>query len=455
MAGHIIPFLTRPDRIHMRLSFMAALILIWGQVAAQIPAIPDSSANFNSDFHFQLTTVTQYHPSFRAPYTGLNSLQTAEENATTLTSTFFWGIAVGKLFEFYVNPEIAGGAGLSSAKGIAGFTNGEAFRVGNPAPTIYMARAYIRRSFNLGGERDYFGESANQVNKTRTKKYFDLVVGKFSIADFFDNNKFSHDPRSQFFNWSLMSGGGWDYPANVRGYTWGAMAEFGTESFKARFATVMVPTEANGNKMDTRIGQARSHALETERRVILFGQQGTIRTLLYYTIAHMGSYNESIALNPVAPDITATRKYSRNKYGGVVNLELPLSKAWGLFARGSWNDGKNETWAFTEIDESLSLGFVQKEGFLKRQSDEIGFATVVNGLSDQHKDYLARGGYGFIVGDGSLNYKSEWITEVYYKINLFYPGFWLTPDYQFVVNPAYNKDRGPAHVISLRAHIEL
>jgi len=316
----------------MRSTFAVVLTFASFVASAQIPAIPDSAANFNSDFHFQLTTVTQYHPRFNAAYTGANSLQPIEEHATTLTSTLFWGVQVGKLFEFYVNPEIAGGSGLSSAKGIAGFTNGEAFRVGNPSPTIYMARVYIRHSFNLGGEEESFGESANQVNKTRTKKYFDVVLGKFSIADFFDNNKFSHDPRSQFFNWSLMSGGGWDYPANVRGYTWGAMLELGTPAFKTRFAAVMVPTEANGNVMDTKIGQARSHTLEFEKPVKLFGQQGTIRLLGFYTIAHMGNYNEAVAQpGPTNPDITLTRIYSRNKYGGVINVEQPLSQGWGFF----------------------------------------------------------------------------------------------------------------------------
>lgn len=433
----------------MRLPLISVFILISSIAMAQIPAIPDSSANFNSDFHFQLTTVTQYHPKFGAAYTGANSLQPIEEHATTLTSTFFWGIQVGKLFEFYINPEIAGGSGVSSAKGIAGFTNGEAFRVGDPAPTIYLARAYVRRSFDLGGEEEYFGESANQVNKMRTKKYLDIVMGKFGIADFFDNNRFSHDPRAQFSNWSVMSAGGWDYPANVRGYTIGAMVEYGSEKFKARLAAVMVPKEANGNDMDKDIAKARSHAIEFEKPTKLFGQEGKIRVLGFYTIASMGSYDLSTT------DITATRKYSRNKYGAVINIEQPLSDSWGFFARGSWNDGKNETWAFTEIDHSVSLGFVQRDGFLKRESDEIGFATVANGISTPHRNYLTRGGEGFMIGDGNLSYANEWITEVYYKINLFYEGFWLTPDYQFVVNPAYNRDRGPANIFSIRAHIEL
>ncbi len=432
-----------------------AFLLIATASLAQIPAIPDSATNINTDFHFQLTTVTQRHPMFSAPYTGTNSLLTKDESATTLTATLFYGLQLGKIGEFYINPEIAGGSGLSSAKGIAGFTNGEAFRVGNPSPTIYVGRVYMKHTFNLGGELEYFGESANQVNKTRTKRYIEIVLGKFSIADFFDNNRFSHDPRSQFFNWSLMSGGGWDYPANVRGYTWGGMLEYSGENFKVRTAAVLVPKEANGNVMDTHIGKARSHALEIEKHFKMGANNGVLRLLGFYTLARMGNYNAALAENILNPEITTTRKYSRNKYGFLVNLEQSLGTDWGLFSRASWNDGKNETWAFTEIDRSLCLGVVHKRGLLKRQSDELGFATVMNGLSTNHKQYLQAGGYGFIIGDGQLNYQPEWITELYYKINLFYEGFWLTPDYQFVVNPAYNKDRGPAHVFSLRAHIEL
>lgn len=429
--------------------------LLPGLTCAQIPAIPDSATNVNSDFHFQFTTVSQNHPYFQAPYTGTNSLVQDEEIATTLTSTFFWGIQVGKLGEFYINPEIAGGAGLSSARGIAGFTNGEAFRVGNPTPTIYVARAYLKHTFNLGGEEEYFGESANQVNKTRTKKYFEITAGKFSIADLFDKNSYSHDPRVQFMNWSLMSSGGWDYPANVRGYTWGLALEFGQPEWSVRTAVVLVPKDANGNDMDLNIDKARSHVLEFEKSYSLGKRKGIVRLLGFYTLAHMGNYRQSVSVKPVDPDITSTRSYGRSKIGWAINVEQPIGESKGLFARASWNDGRNETWAFTEIDQSFSVGFVHKKGFLKKQSDEIGLATVVNGLSKEHRDYLTAGGYGFIIGDGQLNYAGEWITELYYKINLFYSGFWITPDYQFVINPAYNKDRGPAHVFSIRAHIEL
>lgn len=419
----------------------------------QIPAIPDSSKNLNSDFHFQLTTVTQYHPPFRSPYVGTNSLVPYEDEAMTMTATIFWGVQIGKLGEFYINPEIAGGAGVSSATGIAGFTNGEAFRVGNPKPSVYIARAYFKHTFNLGGEEEYFRESANQVIKTRTKKYLELTAGKFSVADFYDVNSYSHDPRSQFLNWSLMSGGAWDYPANVRGYTWGVHVEYGWPGWALRSSVVMVPQDANGNDMDLSVGQARSHTVELEKSFSIGALPGTARLLGFYTLAQMGNYALSLA-NP-SPDVVVTRKPGRSKFGGILNIEQQLSNHVGLFARASWNDGTNETWTFTEIDRSVSLGMVNEKGLLRKRSDAFGIAMVINGLSDSHRKYLGAGGNGFILGDGQLNYAGEWITEVYYKINLFYSGFWLTPDYQFVVNPGYNQDRGPVHLFAIRAHIEL
>lgn len=439
----------------MKYSCLLALFILSLTAFAQIPAIRDSAANVNTDFHFQLTTVTQRKYRTQSPYAGDNSLTAERETQSTLTSTIFWGAQVWKGGEFYFNPEISGGAGISSAKGIAGFTNGEAFRVGDPSPKIYAARVYLRHTFNLGGEVEYIGEGANQVMKTRTKKYFSITLGKFSIADFFDNNRYSHDPRSQFSNWALMSNGAWDYPANTRGYTVGGMVEYGMLKWKLRFASVLVPESANGNDLDFNYGKANSNALELEKPYQLGGRTAILRLLGFYTSAFMGNYNQSIEQLPTSPDITLTRAYGRHKYGWAINIEQQLSDYAGFFARASWNDGKNETWAFTEIDRAISAGFVLDGTRWKRKNDVFGFASLINGLSTSHKNYLAAGGYGFIIGDGKLSYAQEFITEVYYKINAFYPGFWLTPDYQFVLHPAYNKDRGPAHVFSLRAHIEL
>lgn len=421
---------------------------------AQEPNIPDSTQNLNTNFHFQLTTVSQHKFDMPAPYTGANSLLPESESASTLTSTIFWGAQLWKGGAIYINPEISGGSGVSSTHGIAGFTNGEAFRVGNPQPKIYAARAFLQQTIHLGGNEEYIGEGANDVYKTRTEKYIDIILGKFSIADYFDQNSYSHDPRAQFFNWALMSNGAWDYPANVRGYTWGGVIEYGNPKFKLRAASTLVPTEANGNTMDTHYAKANSNVIEFEKPWFLRQHKGIIRLLAYYTTAHMGNYNQAIAENPTAPDVVSTRKYGRTKYGFGINLQQELTDDLGLFARASWNDGNNETWAFTEIDKSISAGLSISGRQWKRANDVVGLAAVVNGISKPHLDYLAQGGYGFIIGDGQLNYGGECIAEIYYRARLFSENFYLTPDYQFVWNPAYNKDRGPAHLVALRAHIE-
>jgi high affinity Mn2+ porin len=422
-------------------------------IFAQTPSIKDSTRNINSNFHFQLTSVTQYKFGLPAKYTGTNSLVPVDESASTLTATIFWGAKLWKGGAIYLNPEVAGGSGISSARGVAAFTNGEAFRVGDPEPKIYAARAFIKQLFNLGGEQNYIGEGANEVYKNRSQKYVMVVVGKFSIADFFDTNSYSHDPRSQFFNWGLMSNGAWDYPANVRGYTWGAVLEYGTDKFKVRGATTLVPKEANGNEMDLNIGQANSSVLEFEKPISLFKREGSVRLLGFYTQAHMGNYLLAIN-NTTTPDIASTRSYGRTKYGLGINVEQELGRGIGLFARASWNDGKNETWAFTEIDRSASVGVSFDGERWKRNDDAFGIGSVISGLSEDHLTYLAEGGYGFIIGDGALKYGAESVTEFYYKAKLFSDTFYLTANYQFVVNPAYNIDRGPAHVIGLRAHVE-
>jgi high affinity Mn2+ porin len=438
----------------MKFTLFALALMLSLNLLAQEPNIPDSLQNLNTNFHFQLTTVTQHKNSIHAPYTGTNSLTGPKENATTLTATIFWGLKLWKDAAIYINPEIAGGSGVSSAHGIAGFTNGEAFRVGDPSPTIYLGRAFFQQTINFGNEKEFVGEGANDVYKTRSYRYFDIIVGKFSIADYFDLNTYSHDPRSQFFNWSLMSNGAWDYPANVRGYTWGVVLEYGTRSWKARAASVLVPTTANGNIMDTKYGKANSSVLEFEKTLNWNGKSGAIRFLWFYTQTQMGNYQQAIQQNPAAPDVTSTRKYGRTKYGYGINLEQDLGKGVGFFARTSWNDGKNETWAFTEIDRSLSGGISIQGNNWRRKNDELGIGSALNGLSADHSNYLASGGYGFIIGDGKLNYGKEWIIEAYYKANLFSNNFFLTPDFQYVMNPAYNKDRGPAFISAIRVHVQ-
>lgn len=405
-------------------------------------------------FHFQQTIITQSKPAFSAKYTGDNSLLSTSETQSSITSTLFGAARLWKGAEAYFNPEISGGAGLSKTLGIAGFPNGETFRVGSASPAIYIARLYFKQNFEWGNEKDTIEADANQLGGLKSKRYFSFAVGKFGMADFFDGNAFSHDPRTQFMNWALMDNAAWDYPANTRGYALGAYTELGMPDWTLRFAFTLSTTEANGSVWDAKAGKANTQTLEFEKRYTINGQKGTVRLLGFRNNGKMGNYQQALTLSLVAPNVDTTQAYGRHKYGFGISADQCLNNNFGVFAKVSYNDGHTQTWYFTEIDRSLSFGAQLKGSSWKRKDDELGLAFIGNGLSAPHRNYLAAGGYGFLIGDGKLNYAPEMIAELYYKINAFQNKFFLTPDYQFIVNPAYNKDRGPVNVFSIRAHVE-
>ena len=439
----------------------------------QGPISPDDTLLSNKNawsLHFQQTVITQWHNRFPAAYSSSESqqsLQPAEKAKTSLTTTLFIGRRLWKGAEVYFNPEIAGGAGLSKTQGVAGFLNGETYRVGDPTPSLYLARLYLRQVIALPKHahdtRDTLDEAINQVKNYRPARYLAFSAGKFSVEDFFDGNPYSHDPRSQFFNWSLMSYGAWDYPANVRGYTIGGVAEYVTPELAVRLASVIVPTAANGPYLHSYDKNNHSESVEIEHMFLPRGKALTVRILGYITHAHMGNYRQALGMpavdslgRPMAPDITMTRQEGRTKYGYGLSLVREVNRQFGWFARLSWNDGLNETWAFTEIDQSAQVGLHWVPRAWHRPNDTFGAAVVVNGISGPHRTYLKAGGYGFIIGDGNLRYGAETIFETYYRIAI--PGHLhsaVSPDYQFVVNPAYNQDRGPVHVFGLRLHVEL
>jgi len=422
--------------------------------AAQFARAQDTLKNERFSFHFQQTIITQYKPAFSAKYTGDNSLQTDVETQSSLTSTLFGGARLWKGAEGYFNPEISGGSGLSKTLGVAGFPNGETFRVGSASPAIYIARLYLKQNFEWGTEKDTIQPDLNQLGGLRSKRYFSITAGKFGMADFFDGNEFSHDARTQFMNWALMDNAAWDYPANTRGYALGAVAELGMPNWTLRFAYTLSTVEANGSVWDEKVGKANTQTLEFEKRYTINGLRGTTRILGFINNGKMGKYDQALALNPMAPDVDITQAYGRHKYGFGVSADQYLTNNFGVFAKVSYNDGQTQTWYFTEIDRSLSLGATLRGSSWTRKDDELGLAFVGNGISASHRNYLAGGGYGFIIGDGKLNYSTEMIAELYYKLNAYQNKFFLSPDYQFIVNPAYNKDRGPVNVFSIRAHIE-
>ncbi len=389
--------------------------------------------------HFQQTAIYQYHPAFNAKYSSDNSLNKEEESAISLTSTLFLDVPLGKHAKFTFNPELSGGKGLSSAKGLGGFTNGETFRIGNPEPVVYLARLFLENNWDF---------SHNQQVK--------VVLGKFGLADYFDFNTYAHDPRTHFLNWALMNAGAWDYAANTRGYTSGIYIGYSKPSFDLKFSFAAVPTSANGPVLDYQYDKAHGINLElTKSHSISEKVKTSYRLLLYHNQAGMGNYQlANLLANQLAkPDLMITRKDFRSKNGFSLNGELAYQEDWGIFGRYSWNDGKNETWAFTEIDESISLGMHFWGKLWKRKNDYAAIAWVRNGLSADHQRFQELGGMGFMIGDSALNYGGEHIIETFYQFEV-NENIFLTPDYQFVINPGYNKDRGPVHVLSLRVHTE-
>ena len=402
--------------------------------------------------HTQATTISQGHFAFHAPYTGPNSLSSTPEARTSFTSTEFIGRCLWTGGSLYFNPEIISGQGLSSTHGIAGFPNGEIYRVDDPSFTLAMSRLYFQQIWGLSGETEHFDSAQNQLAGDVAKKRLTFVVGKFSLTDFFDRNAYAADPRNQFLNWALFANGAWDYAADTRGYTYGFYGEYSQPEWAIRAASVLEPRQPNQETMETRVGRARGDEVEAEWRYARGDHPGKLRLLSYVNQSHAGSYSAALSLSPAAPDVTQTRDY-RTKYGFGLNLEQAITTDLGLFARAGWNNGTTETWAFTEIDRTLSAGLSLAGTQWGRAGDHVGLAMVINGLSPEHRQYLAAGGLGFIIGDGALNYAPEQIVETYYAFH-FWRYWTLTTDIQGVKNPAYNADRGPVLILGERVHLE-
>ncbi len=403
-------------------------------------------------FHTQATTVSQGHLAFHSPYSGPNSLSAEPEARASFTSTEFVGRRLWTGGSVYFNPEIIAGQGVSRTLGIAGYPNGEIYRVSDTNFNLVLSRLYFQQVWGLSQATEHIDSGPNQLAGDAAQERFTFVMGKFSLSDFFDDNAYAHDPRTQFLNWALFANGAWDYAADTRGYTWGIYGEYNQPAWAVRAASVLEPRQANQLTLDTRVGLARADNFEAEWRYHVREHPGKLRWMAYMNHADMGDYDAALSLSPTAPDVTQTRDY-RLKYGFGLNVEQALSSDLGFFSRLGWNDGKTETWAFTEIDRTAALGLSLGGRRWGRAEDRVGLAAVVNGLSSEHRAYLSRGGLGFIIGDGALNYAPEQIVETYYAFHC-WRYFTLTTDIQSIRNPAYNADRGPAFLLAERVHLE-
>lgn len=418
----------------------------------------------NWSAHFQTTVIGQKHSAFPSLYRGDKSLSdSVEPVAVSLTGTLFLGRRLWKGAAIYFNPEIAGGKGLSFATGVAGALNGETYRVGAVEPVVFIARVYLQQHFPLGNTSyEYVEDDQNQLGGRIPSSRVTISLGKFAISDFFDYNSYSKDPRTQFFNWSIWANGAWDYPADTRGYTEGLVAELIKPNWSLRFSTVAVPRIANFHEMEYKLFDAHSETVEFQHKLSIHKRPGNLRFIFSNTASRAPSYddgikaiadNNSFILSVIKGD-TENVSYGGHKVGLGLNFEQQISDNIGVFSRIGWNDGKYATWAFTEIDQTITAGISIRGTKWKRPDDTWGFALASNGISQGHMDFLKSGGYGFIIGDGTLSYGPELIMETYYNARLF-QFLWLTLDLQLVNNPAYNRDRGPVFVYALRGHVEI
>jgi high affinity Mn2+ porin len=405
--------------------------------------------------YVQATSVGQHHGVFRSPYEGPLSLVGRTEKDVSLTSTVFLGWRRHNT-QFYFDPEVAGGRGFSATNGIADFTNGEITRVAATTPKPYIARLYVTQDFGFGDQRETIAPDANQLGGSRPATRYSVTAGRFTLTDFFDNNRYSHDPRTQFLAWATMYNGAWDYAADTRGYTWGWVHEFRTPRWSVRYGSAAEPRTANGPRFDRRIFRNRADQLEGEVDYTLGGHPGAFRLMHYENRAQAGNYAAAIRLaeaTGTTPDVTATRRVGTLKYGFGLSADQEIRRDVGVFGRLGWNDGKTESFAFTAIDRLASVGVSVKGTSWRRPDDNAASAFTINGLSGVHALYLALGGLDFLIGDGKLQYGLESVWESYYSAQV-RAGVFATFDVQHLVNPAYNRDRGPVWIESLRLHVE-
>jgi high affinity Mn2+ porin len=463
-----------------QLLFAAAILTLWGaspilaqDASASQPSAPADDTPANSEsiptmiphpetdrlwLSGQVNFISQYHPGFHSPYSGPNSLSPQAQDATSRVLTLFTGLRFSGSTELLCDVQETGGHGLGQALGVAGFTNLDVVRNPTLSKAPYVARLMFHQIIPLGHQRINSDRNPFSLFPELPERRLEFRFGKFSIADFFDLNTYGTDTNFQFMNWATDNNGAYDYAADTRGFTFAAMLEYHQRHLVVRFAEGLMPKVANGIHLDADLSRARAENTEVELHgTVLRHQEGILRLLSFVNHANMGSYREAIdnflaGLTPT-PEITAHPLHTTIKYGFGLNFEQPLNSWLGVFGRWGWNEGRHESYAYTEVDQTNQIGIGGNGRGWHRRFDRAGLVLVTNGISRDHQQYLALGGDGFLLGDGRLNYGRENIVETYYTLHLWrgiYPSF----DFQYVDHPGYNRDRGPVFVPSLRLHIE-
>jgi high affinity Mn2+ porin len=409
----------------------------------------------------QTNIIVQGHLRFPAKYSGPNSLTNWAQSATTHVLTLYTGYELTRTTEVFLDLEDSTGDGIGNANGLAGYSNLDSVRLAQGVALSrgpYIARFMLRQIIPLSQDRIDADRDELHLATTLPARRLEFRIGKFSLADFFDTNTWGSDSHLQFINWTVDNNGAYDYAADTRGYTDGAILAFYDRAWTVRFAEALMPKAANGQFLDADLARARAENLEFDFHGNLIGHQpGAIRLLSYLNHGDMGNYEDAIA-NYLAgrtakPDIVASRVQGRHRYGFGLNFEQAITPRVGVFGRLGWSDGRNESFCYTEDDRTLELGGFAPGASWHRSADRAGAAFVMNGIVDAHQRYLALGGLGFLLGDGSLTYGHEKIVESFYTAHL-WRGLFMSYDFQHVNDPGYNQARGPVAISTGRLHVD-
>lgn len=401
---------------------------------------------------FQATHIWQGYPAFKARTTGDGSLSAKGQIRETTTATAHLGLRLLENTELWLNPEAAQGFGVNHSRGLAGFPNGDASKAGSVWPREYIARAFIRQTINLDSDREWVDGDANILAGYYSPIRLVITAGKFAIGDIFSDNKYSHDPRSQFLNWSIMEAGAWDFASDARQYTSGIAHELIFPGRAMRFGSFLMPDYYNPPELAWRGAGSLHHVAELEQEYSILDLPGALRVLGFYSRAHMARFKDILATAPTSDEAFASmRRYHTPKIGAALTIEQKLTPDIGFFARGSWDDGKTEDLSFTQIDRSIALGLNISGLSWGRASDVLGVAFSENRLSHAHSAVVRSGAAGLMLTENSgMRYAAERIAEIYYSLSPWPNGPALTLDYQVIGNPAYNHDRGPVHLFAFR-----
>lgn len=418
-------------------------------------AAPEKSAEAQEQIwnvHFQNTDIVQGYPGFAAKYAGPNSLPDGGMTRETVSADLMAGLRLWPGAEVHVDGLMWQGFGVQNSVGADGFPNGEAFRLGTTTPHWTITRLFLRQTFGFGGEQEPVDDDQFTLAGKQDISRLTITLGKLSAKDIFDNNAYANDPRTQFLNWAFMANEAWDYPADALGYITGIAFELNQPRWTLRYGFFQMPDISNGVNTDMNLENAWGMVTELERRFTLRDHPGTVRLLAYLNRADMGSYEEAVD-DPARPtDIIATRAY-RFKYGFGLNFEQEIANNVGVFSRLGWSNGKTEAWVFSDVDYAATAGLSVKGAAWHRPEDTWALAGALNGLSKSHQEFFEAGGLGILAGDGNLNYGWEKILETYYDIKV-WKTVHTTLDYQFIDDPAFNRDRGPISFFGARLHWE-